>query len=308
MPARDDDLPAEPRVRPGEPRAVELLGYEESELLGFGLRDVARALDPGQSTAIVAETLSGTGAGGRFVKRFRRKDGALIWVRVSMRLVRNAAGEPLHFISQYEDITAEREATEARARLAAIVDSSYDAITTFALDGTITTWNAAAERIYGYPAEDVVGASAALLAPDAAGVDELRRALARAARGRRSAFESLLRRKDGTLVDVSSTGSPVRDADGAIGGLAAITRDVSDSKRVERELAREHQRLEQAEQIARMGSWDWDLQTDVLSWSAGLYRLMGVPHGTRSDRATTFSSGLCTPMTASPRAGCSSGR
>ncbi len=87
------------------------------------------------------------------------------------------------------------------------------------------------------------------------------------------------------LVDSSSTVSPVRDADGAVVGLASISRDVSQSKRAQRELACGRERLEQAELTARMGSWDWDLVTGQVSCSAGLHRLFGLPPEIDGDAA-----------------------
>lgn len=126
----------------------------------------------------------------------------------------------------------------AMARLAAIVDSSDDAIIGTDLDGVITSWNAAACRIFGYVAEETIGMSIARLIP-AERRDEARLVIARIRSGERVApFEAVRRTKDGRLIDVSITVSPVRDRKGAMVGASAIMRDIGLLKRQEREIGR----------------------------------------------------------------------
>jgi PAS domain S-box-containing protein len=114
--------------------------------------------------------------------------------------------------------------------LAAVVASADEAIVGKALDGTILSWNPAAERLYGYPADEAVGANITMLAP-ADRPDEMRTILGRIARGERIYhFQTVRRRRDGGLVDISVTISPIRQ-EGAIIGASAIARDVSDERR-----------------------------------------------------------------------------
>ena len=117
--------------------------------------------------------------------------------------------------------------------LAAVVESSDDAIVTKTLDGFITSWNAAAERLFGYSAAEMVGRHvSALMPPDR--VDDPGLILDRVRRGERvEHFESRRLRKDGAVIDVSLSVSPVRDAAGAIIGAAKIARDIGDQKRAE---------------------------------------------------------------------------
>jgi PAS domain S-box-containing protein len=132
----------------------------------------------------------------------------------------------------------------AQARLAAIVDSSDDAIVSKTLDGVITSWNAAAERLFGYRADEVVGRSILIIIPeDRAGEEQ--EVLARVRRGERvHHFETVRRTKDGRLVDISLSVSPVRDAAGRIIGASKIARDVTARRETERTLATTVQRLE----------------------------------------------------------------
>lgn len=140
-----------------------------------------------------------------------------------------------------------RAADESQAWLAAIVESSEDAVIGKTLDGTILSWNAGAERLYGYTAEEAVGRSLRMLAPpDRA--DEIPALCARLAAGERiQHLETTRLRKDGRLIDVSLSLSPVRDANGKIIGAAAIARDVTARLGNERHLAALHRKLEESE-------------------------------------------------------------
>jgi PAS domain S-box-containing protein len=135
-----------------------------------------------------------------------------------------------------------RRATERAAQqLAAIVESSDDAIISKNLDGIITTWNGAAERLFGYRAEEAVGQSVTILIP-AERHDEEPEIIGRVRRGERiEHYETVRRRKDGTLIDIALTVSPVRDRTGAVIGASKIARDISERKEAEAKL-RESQR------------------------------------------------------------------
>lgn len=142
------------------------------------------------------------------------------------------------------DVTEQRQADAASAQLAAIVESSQDAIIRKTLDGIITHWNAAAERLYGYSSEEVVGRSIALLVPpDRPG--EIPGILERLSRGERiEHFETERVRKDGRRIHVSVTISPIREASGVISGASTIARDITDRKWSEAVLAGERDILE----------------------------------------------------------------
>ncbi len=120
---------------------------------------------------------------------------------------------------------------EAAAFLAAIVESSDDAIISKSLQGIITTWNLSAERLFGYTADEAVGRPITILIPEDR-LDEEPAILARINAGERvDHFETIRRRKDGTLIDISLTISPIRDSDGKIVGASKIARDISERKR-----------------------------------------------------------------------------
>lgn len=136
-----------------------------------------------------------------------------------------------------------RRGFEARFRMAAVVDSSDDAIISKNLDGVITSWNKAAERVFGYAAEEAVGQNITLIIPHDRRYEETE-ILARLRRGERiHHFDTVRVRRDGTQLEVSLTISPVRDVAGKIIGASKIARDISARKRAERELRESEQRF-----------------------------------------------------------------
>jgi diguanylate cyclase (GGDEF)-like protein/PAS domain S-box-containing protein len=167
------------------------------------------------------------------IKRCVRPDGTEFLMRTQGEVVLNEAGEPIRMLGVCEDVTAEKRAEQARAELAAIVESSEDAIIARTPDGRVNSWNAGARRTYGYSAAEVVGKPVAPLIPDdLRGEDE--RLMERAVAGEQlEAFESRRVRKDGSLVEVSVGMSAIRDSEGELIGVAVIERDITERKRFE---------------------------------------------------------------------------
>src|SRR5262249_42362788 len=137
-----------------------------------------------------------------------------------------------------------KRAEEAQARLAAIVESSDDAIVSKTLDGVITSWNAGAERLFGYTAAEAVGQPITLIIPperhgeEPAILERLRRG------GRVDHFETMRVAKDGRRLDISLTISPVRDGQGRVIGASKIARDITERKRAEQQQRRLQEELE----------------------------------------------------------------
>ena len=129
----------------------------------------------------------------------------------------------------------EPQLPEARAWLAAIIDSSDDAIVSKTLDGVITSWNRAAERMFGYTAAEIIGRSITLIIPPDR-LHEETEVISKIRRGETfDHFETVRVTKDGKLIEISLTVSPIRGADGRVVGASKIARDISDRKRIERE-------------------------------------------------------------------------
>jgi len=165
--------------------------------------------------------------------RVVHEDGTVHWLEVHGQCLYDPADKPWRMPGVAVDITHRKEAELAIARLAAIVESSDDAIVSKNLDGIITSWNAGAERVFGYRADEVIGKSIMILIPKERQEEEPA-ILARLSKGERvDHFETVRRRKDGTLVDLSLTISPIRDDNGRVIGASKIARDITDRKAAE---------------------------------------------------------------------------
>jgi PAS domain S-box-containing protein len=174
-------------------------------------------------------------------------DGVTRWIHVKGKVIPEADGTPSRMMGVVVDVSSRRRDEEARAHLAAIVESSDDAIISKTLDGIIRTWNAGAQRIFGYTAEEAVGKPILMLLPPGRKDEEVG-ILARLRRGERiDHFESVRITKDGRLIDVSLTISPVKDQSGRIIGASKIARDITESKLA----GAERDRLLESERYAR---------------------------------------------------------
>ncbi len=161
------------------------------------------------------------------------RDGREIPIDDSAAPIRGHEGAVAGVVLVFRDVTEVRKAAEARLHLAAIVESSDEAIISKSLDGTILSWNKGAERLYGYPREEIIGKSLAqLIPPDHP--DELPEIMEQIKRGERiEHFETVRVRKDGSHFDVSMTVSPITNADGKIIGASKIARDITASRKHE---------------------------------------------------------------------------
>jgi PAS domain S-box-containing protein len=187
---------------------------------------------------------------------------------IAYRPEMDANGNVGGWIASLRDVTEQARGEQARCQLASVVESSDDAIISKDLNGVIVTWNLGAQRLFGYTAEEVVGKPITILIPEEM-QDEEPRILERTRRGDRiEHYETIRRCKDGRLVDVSLTVSPMKDAHGRVVGASKIARDVTARKRTEAELRMLSAKLE-AEVERRTLERDriWNVSEDLLAVS-----------------------------------------
>ncbi|MCU7729346.1 PAS domain S-box protein [Actinoplanes sp. KI2] len=210
-----------------------VLGHPVHELMARPYLDFVHP-DDRPSTAQEAKTVEiDERSSHSFENRYRHADGSYRWLSWNSTV---APGEHLIYAAA-RDVTDERAERAARTQLAAIIESTDDAVITKTLDGVITSWNAAAERIYGYSAEEAVGRPVSLIyAPDQ--LHDVEAGMVEIAQGRPvKDHQRVGRRKDGTPVHLSLTISPLRDADGTVVGASSIARDISDRIKEQQALA-----------------------------------------------------------------------
>jgi len=255
-------------------RVCEITGYNERELMQMRFQDITHPDDLAADMAETQKILRGEQTSFSLEKRYIRKDGSIVWVHLGVSCARDARGKLKHFISVIEDISERREADGARARLAAIVESSDDAIVSKDLNGIITTWNVGAARLFGFTSEETVGRSIIMLIPPELR-DQETEILQRLRRGQRiEHFETVRVAKSGRRLDVSLTISPIRDSKGNIIGASKIARDITERKQVEEALRESQTQLALALESSRTAIFDWDLATQKSKWNpqmAALY-------------------------------------
>ena len=218
------------------PAYTAMLGYSEEELRKIVFAELVHPDDREANMLAVRRLLAGEVPSFEIVNRYlRKKEGAPLWVHQHVSLMRSAEGRPSYMIALASDITGRKQAEATRARLAAIVTSSSEAIISKTLAGTITSWNEAAERIFGYPAHEMAGASIRRIVPARqAEEDDI---LACIARGERvQSYETERLRKDGRTIAVSVTVSPILDEAGKIIGASKIAHDITERKRAEEQI------------------------------------------------------------------------
>jgi PAS domain S-box-containing protein len=175
------------------------------------------------------------------------RDGGSIAIDDSAAPIRDENGKLAGAVLIFRDVTERRRIEVSQAYLAAIVNSSFDAIIGKDLDGVITSWNPAAETIFGYARDEAVGHRITIIIPPERH-DEEREILARLRRGERTEhFDTTRVRKDGQRIDISLTVSPIRHSSGKIIGASKIARDITERKRAESE----RERLFASEESAR---------------------------------------------------------
>ncbi|HEV2799034.1 MAG TPA: PAS domain S-box protein [Pyrinomonadaceae bacterium] len=188
----------------------------------------------------------------------------------------NQAAPPVGVGEQETDLLSPEM---SRYWLTAIIESADDAIISKTLEGRVTSWNKGAERIFGYTAEEMIGESITKLFPEDH-LDEEPNIIARLRAGERvEHYETIRLRKDGTLLDISLTVSPIKAEDGRIIGASKIARDITEQRRAHRALNESTTRLNLAMSASRLGDWDWDAATDIVTFSETAARIFGIEPG-----------------------------
>ena len=225
--------------------AERIFGYSAQEVKG---RSISLLVPPDRSDE-VPQILERVKRGER-IEHYetvrRRKDGTLVDVSMTISPTRNETGKITGASTIASESTKRKQARAQLSQLASIVDSAHDAIIGKTLDGIILSWNRSAERIFGYSAEEAKGRPISILIPPDRS-DEVPRILERVKRGERvEHYETVRRRKDGTLIDVSTTISPTRDETDKITGASTITSDNTERKRAQQLLNQRTAELEAA--------------------------------------------------------------
>ncbi|CAN5347543.1 hypothetical protein BH10PSE17_BH10PSE17_19940 [soil metagenome] len=251
--------------------AERIVGSTAQDSAGRSLDDVLVQAPP--STPLVSGDLQSSFEQAKWSAeaghRLQLLDGAgsVMPVLLNASMLRDATGAIQGAVLVLRSLSAVMETQAEAARLAAIVDSSDDAIISKTLDGRITSWNRGASRLFGYEAAEMIGESIQTLIPDLRADEEMRIASSIAHGERVESFQTERLAKDGRIVHVSVTISPIRDSSGRIVGASKIARDVSAERLAQIASHSSGARLRFILDAAKIGDWDYDLQTGVVNRS-----------------------------------------
>ena len=203
-------------------------------------------------------------------------EGQIRWGHATGQAQHDDTGRLVRLFGTVMDITERKQAEEENARLAAIVASSHDAVLAATLEGSLVSWNRSAERLFGYEASEIIGQHVSVLALPG-GLGFKASVVVPLQQGEmRENVEIQHRRKDGSLVDLVVTFSPVCHSDGEMVGVAAICRDTTAQRRAEDAVRRSEARLAEAQRIAQIGSWEADAVSGEIQFSAEMSRLFEI--------------------------------
>jgi len=251
-----------------------ILGYQEQELVGRSYLDFVHAEDRTQARQQIDAMLEGRlSVLRREVRRYVRRDGSELWASVTVSLVRTATGEPDYFVGCVEDVTQQRLAHEKVALQARFLECVGQAVIATDLQGTVTYWNAFAEKLYGWSMAEAIGHHIIELLPDD---EHPPRILALSQRGESFGGETMLCRADGSTFPGYITTAPIFGDRGEVIGIVGVSLDLTNHKRTENQLLEHKLQLAEAQEIARIGSWTYDFTTGERTWSDSLARMIGV--------------------------------
>ena len=269
-------------LRSGEvyfsPRYKHQLGYQEEEF-GNDLGEWEIRLHPEDHERVIKSLRAYLANPRPFYEvqyRLKHKDGDYRWMLARAEVLRDVGDCPIRVLGCQLDLSERNRSEEDRGRLAAIVQSSDDAIIGKSLDGIVTSWNEGARRLFGYTAEEMVGQPIARLIPGDR-LEEEPDILARLRRGERvEHFETVRQHQDGSLLDVSVSISPIRDASGRIVGASKISRDVGGRKRAQAAVDQAHERLREHAMVLELAPvLVRDMDNRIVLWTRGAEELYG---------------------------------
>ncbi|MDD1718213.1 MAG: PAS domain S-box protein, partial [Methanoregulaceae archaeon] len=214
---------------------AQVTGFSREDLIGT---DFSTYFTYPEKAKAGYELVFRTGSVRDYELEIQNKNGHVTPVLYNATVYRDRAGKVVGVFAAARDITERKKAEEERVRLAAIVDTTDDAVIGKSLDGYIISWNAGAEKIYGYPAAEALGRPVSMLIPPGQ-TDDLGQILEKVKEGKPIRhYETVRMRKDGTLIHVSLTLSPIKDWEGRLIGASTIARDITDRKKAEEAIRR----------------------------------------------------------------------
>ena len=256
--------------------AEKLFGYTESEMIGQSIMKLIPKDREGEESEIISKLKKGEKIDHFETKRITR-EGELLDISLTISPIRDSNGTVIGASKIVRDITDKKKREELNGRLAAIVQSSDDVIIGKTLEGIVTSWNNAAEKLFGYSEKEMIGQSITKIIPPER-INEEYEILNQLRQGNKiEHFETKRMAKNGKLIDISLTSSPIKDSNGKIIGASKIARNISLQKETERLIYENEERFRMAVEMTNLGTWEYDPRALKLVCSQESRRICGMP-------------------------------
>ena len=268
--------------------AEAMYGWSTAEALGRTLDEVLPRNKPSDDDAdMVSAMVQGESWSGDY--EIERRDGSQVSVFVTNKPMFGPNGDLIAVIGIAIDVTERLAGERAQRQLSAIVDGSGDTILGTTMDGIVTTWNTAAQTMFGYAAADIVGRPVSLLAPEGRVHEQSGMRERLAAGGGHERLETVRVHQDGSLIEVLVTASTTKDERGQTTGMSVIMQDIGERLAIQRSLEASRARLAEAQRTAHLGSFEFDLVSSETTWSEEFSRIAGLDVCPASDPWLFFS-------------------
>lgn len=258
--------------------AEKLFGYTEEEMIGQSIMKLIPKDREGEEAQIISKLEKGEKIDHFETKRIT-SEGKLLDLSLTISPIRDSNGTVIGASNIARDITSKRQIEELNARLASIVQSSDDVIIGKSLDGVVSSWNEAAEKLFGYTEKEMIGQSILKIIPPER-INEEYEILDKLREGKKiEHFETKRLSKNGKLIDISLTTSPIRDLSGNIIGASKIAKNISLQKETTRLIHENEERFRMAVEMTHLGTWEYDPKELTLLCSLESRKICGIQEG-----------------------------
>jgi PAS domain S-box-containing protein len=267
----------------------EIVGYSREEMIALTFQELTHPDDLEADLQMTDELMKGEIGSFSREKRYLRKSGEIVWVNLTVSLLREKTGEPKYFISVIQDID-KRKAVEKRLQFQAyILDAIEQAVIVTDMQGNVVYWNPYAEQLYGWSAQEAIGKTMVDLIGSQPSMRLCYEIMDDQQRGESWSDECLARRRDGSILAIHISNTPIYDDQGVLQHIIGISSDITERKRVEEALHQSQELQQLAVTGAQLGIWSTDLVTGEIYWDARTREIFGVPADARATLDLGFS-------------------
>lgn len=256
-------------------RFCQIVGYSRQELIGRPVQDVSHPDDIPLSRERIRQLMAGEVSSVAFERRYVRKSGGAVWAHVRLALAHDG-DTPEAVIGTVEVTTEQHEALARLTLQRLLLDSVQEAVIATDLRGIVIYWNAFAEQLYGWPASEAMGRSILDLTPSRGSREQGQNIMERLIAGGSWTGEFEVKRRDGSVFPALVTNSPLVDEEGRLVGIVGASQDISAQRAAAAELRAREIQLDEAQQVANVGSWVYDLHDQRRLWSRQMFAIHGL--------------------------------